>query len=368
MSRIAYVKANVGEHEVDYAIDAVRHGWGTNCYKCIDLFEERFAQFIGAPYAIATSSATGALHMGMAALGIGIDDEVILGDMNWIASVAPVTYLGAKPVLVDIDPVSWCLDPAAVEAAITPRTKAIIAVHLYGNLADIDALLRIGERHGIPVIEDAAEAIGSIWHGKRAGTLGIFGVYSFHGSKTMTTGEGGMFVTSDAELYARMRTLSNHGREQGENRQFWPAVIGYKYKISNVQAAIGCGQLDRIDELVDGKRRVFAAYKRGLAGLPLQLNPEPEGTQNGYWMPSMIVDEGVPFDRDDLLRSFADADIESRIVFWPLSMLDMFEARPENKIAYSVYPRAINLPSFAGMTDDEVERVCGVVRSYLSHS
>ena len=161
-------------------------------------------------YAIATSSCTGAIHMGMHALGIGPGDEVIMADTNWIATAAPVVHLGSTPVFVDILPDSWCMDPEQVEAAITPKTKAIVAVHLYGNLCDMDALLAIGERHGIPVIEDAAEAVGSVYHGKRAGSMSRFGAFSFHGTKTITTGEGGMFVTNDPDLYEQVLTLSNH--------------------------------------------------------------------------------------------------------------------------------------------------------------
>jgi perosamine synthetase len=180
--------------------------------------------------------------MGLAALGIRPGDEVILGDINWIASAAPITYLGGTPVLVDVLPDTWCLDPARVEAAITSRTKAIIAVHLYGNLCDMDALLDIGRRHAIPIVEDSAEAIGSVWHGKRAGSLGVFGTFSFHGTKTVTTGEGGMFVTEDDALYERVLTLSNHGRVRGEKRQFWPERIGSRHKLED--RAIGCAQME----------------------------------------------------------------------------------------------------------------------------
>jgi perosamine synthetase len=245
-SRIHYTKPSITELEIGYATDAASNGWGEHCYDYIHRFEAMFRQHLGVKHAIATSSATGALHIGMAAMGIGPGDEVVLADINWIASAAPIVYLGATPVLVDVLEDSWCLDPAAVEAAITPRTKAILAVHLYGNLCDMDALREIGLRHGIPVIEDAAEAIGSIWQGQRAGSMGVFGAFSFHGTKTITTGEGGIFVTNDDALYERALTLSNHGRARGETRQFWPATIGFKYKMSNLQAAIGCGQLERI--------------------------------------------------------------------------------------------------------------------------
>lgn len=199
--RIAYTKPSITELEVRYATDAAANGWGEQCYAYIGRFENSYKEHLGVKHAIATSSCTGALHMGMAALGIGPGDEVIMADTNWIASAAPIVHLGAKPVFVDILPESWCVDPELAEAAITPRTKAILAVHLYGNLCEMDRLLAIGEKHGIPVIEDAAEAIGSIYYGKRAGSMGCFGTFSFHGTKTVTTGEGGMFVTNDDDLY-----------------------------------------------------------------------------------------------------------------------------------------------------------------------
>jgi perosamine synthetase len=238
--RIHYTKPSITELEVTYATDAARNGWGERCYEYILRFEAAFKAHLDVKYAIATSSCTGALHMGLAALGVGPGDEVILADTNWIASAAPIVHLGAKPVFVDILPDSWCIDPELAEAAITPRTKAIMAVHLYGNLCDMDRLLDIGKRHGIPIIEDAAEAIGSQYHDKRAGSMGKFGGFSFHGSKTLTTGEGGMFVTNDADLYEKVLTLSNHGRARGQTKQFWPDTVSYKYKMSNIQAAIGC--------------------------------------------------------------------------------------------------------------------------------
>jgi len=284
--RIPYTRPSITELEVGYATDAARNGWGEHCYDYLNRFEARFREYVGVRHAIATSSCTGALHMGLAALGIGPGDEVILADTNWVASVAPVVHLGAQPVFVDILADSWCLDPAQVEAAITPRTKAILAVHLYGNLCAMDRLLAIGRERGIPVVEDAAEAIGSVWHGKRAGSMGVFGAFSFHGTKTLTTGEGGMFVTDDDALYERVLTLSNHGRARGQKRQFWPDVVGYKYKLSNVQAAIGCGQLERIAELEARKRAILRNYRELLADCKgVAMNPEPAGTQNGAWMP-----------------------------------------------------------------------------------
>ena len=207
MSRIPYAKPSIGNLELSYAADAAENGWGDQCYDYICKFEAIFRKHLNVDYAIATSSCTGALHLGMAALDIGPGDEVILADTNWIATVSPIVHLGAKPILVDVLPDSWCINPRAIESAINENTKAIIAVHLYGNLCDMEQLMSISERHKIPIIEDAAEAIGSVYKGNRAGSMGVFGTFSFHGSKTLTTGEGGMFVTNSEDLYQKTLTL-----------------------------------------------------------------------------------------------------------------------------------------------------------------
>ena len=365
--RIYYTKPSITELEVEYATDAARHGWGDRCYEYIEKFEAKFRAHFGAGYAIATSSCTGAIHMGLAALGVGAGDEVILADTNWIASASPVTYLGATPVFVDILPDTWCLDPDKVEAAITGKTKAIIAVHLYGNLCELDRLLAIGEKHGIPVIEDAAEAIGSKWRERCAGSLGKFGSFSFHGTKTVTTGEGGMFITNDSDLYERVLTLSNHGRVRGQTKQFWPDEIGFKYKLSNVQAAIGCAQMDRINELIDRKREIFSIYQSRLADLEgVSLNTEKAGTVNGYWMPTVVfsVDSGVT--REQLIAAFRAENIDARVFFHPLSSLPMFRANPSNRNSYSIPERAINLPSYHDLTTTDQDRVVDVVEKVMS--
>ena len=366
-TRIHYTRPSITEREVAYAADAAAHGWGERCYEYIGRFEEAFARHLGVRHAIATSSCTGALHLGLAALGVGPGDEVILGDINWIASAAPITYLGASPVLVDVLEESWCIDPAAVEEAITPRTKAILAVHLYGNLCDMRRLKEIGAKHGIPVIEESAEAIGSAFAGgKRAGSEGIFGTFSFHGTKTLTTGEGGMFVTDDSALHERVLTLSNHGRAHGQVKQFWPDAIGYKYKMSNLQAAIGLGQVERIEELIEEKRRIFRCYAEALGDFPVQMNPEAPGTRNGYWMPTLVARAGVPFDRDRLLAEFKAENIDGRVFFWPLSDLPPGLRRPHpTPVAHGLFHRAVNLPSYHGIAEDELARVVEVVRRNL---
>jgi len=362
-SPIAYTRPSITELEVAYATEAARDGWGPKCYDFIDRLERDFSAHIGITQSIATSSGTGAMHLGLAGLGIGKSDEVILADTNWVATVAPVVHLGATPVLVDILPDTWCIDPAKAEAAITPRTKAIIATHLYGSTCDMDALLAIGAKHDIAIIEDAAEAIGSAIGERKAGAMGRFSTFSFHGTKTMTTGEGGMFATDDLSLFERVHQLANHGRDPEETRQFFPTVTGYKFKMANVQAAIGCAQLERIDELIAGKRQIMARYREMLAGIDqIKLNTEPEGTTNGYWMPTVVFDADLGISREMLLAAFKAEEIDARVFFWPLSALPMFEEKRENRHAWDIPERAINLPSFGDMTIVQQERVVAVVK------
>ena len=363
MTRIYYTKPSITDLEVRYATDAARHGWGERCYEYISRFEDAFKQHLGVKHAIATSSCTGALHMGMAALGIEPDDEVIMADTNWIASAAPIVHLGAKPVFVDILPGSWCINPDLVEAAITRKTKAILAVHLYGNLCDMDSLRDIGEKHGVPIIEDAAEAIGSVYHGKRAGSIGKFGTFSFHGTKTLTTGEGGMFVTNDSDLYETVLTLSNHGRARKQTKQFWPDMVGFKYKMSNIQAAIGCAQLERIDDLICRKREILSYYWQQLESqVGLTMNPEPAGTINGAWMPTVVFEPETGVKTEELQRYFAAKDIDARVFFHPLSSLPMFAEIPENSVAYDIPKRAINIPSYHEISTEEQDRVLSVIQ------
>jgi len=371
MNKIFYTKPSITELEIHYATDAATNGWGDNCYGYINRFEDLFKKHLGVKHAIATSSCTGALHMGLAAIGIKLGDEVILADTNWIASAAPITYLSAKPVFVDILPDTWCIDPVKIEAAITPKTKAIIAVHLYGNLCEMDKIMAIGKKYNLAVIEDAAEAIGSVYKGRKAGSIGDFGVFSFHGTKTVTTGEGGMFITNDSALYEKVFTLSNHGRARGQTKQFWPDMVGFKYKISNIQAAIGCAQMERIEQLISRKRQIFQLYVEGLKPVTdkILMNPELTGTVNGFWMPTIVARSGVTFDRQKLLDVFKSELIDGRVFFWPLSSLGLKQfsvVKNSTPVAYALYDKAVNLPSYHEISSDDIRRVCQIIISYIN--
>ena len=364
---IPYTKPSITSTEVEFVLDAVQNGWGSQCYDYINKFESRFAEYVGSTYAIATSSCTGALHMGLHALGVGPGDEVIIPDSTWMATAAPIVYLGATPVFVDIDPISWCIRADLVEKAISPKTKAIIAVHLYGNLCDMTSLNHISQQYCIPLIEDAAEALGSVYFGQKAGSIAKFGVYSFHGTKTITTGEGGMFVTNDYSLYQLVLTLSNHGRSAGQKKQFWPDMVGFKYKMSNIQAALGCAQLDRIDDIINKKRHIFSKYAQLLQSSSLSLNPEPDQCTNSYWMPTFVVSDNVAFSLASLQRDLSQASIDARVFFWPLSSTCIPGRKANNNSYLSEYinTRSLNLPSFYDMTDKQIETVAAVVLNHV---
>ena len=369
LSKIHYAKPSIGEREFEYVMDAVQNGWGERCYDYIKRFERDFAAYIGVNHAIATSSCTGALHLGLRALNIGAGDEVILADINWIASAAPIFYVGATPVPVDVLDDSWCLDPEAVARAITPKTKAIIAVHLYGNLAAMDELNALASRHGVTLIEDAAEALGSEDKGRKAGSMSTFSVFSFHGTKAMTTGEGGMLATNDESIRRRVEQLNNHGRAANDMRQFWPSELGHKYKISNLQAALGCAQLERAQELISRKREIFHLYRNALAAaLPnIQMNPEPGGTYNSYWMPTVVLPEELASRRDTVLGSMRKAGIDARVFFPCLSDTPVFEHLPRvpTPRAHNLAPRSFNLPSYHEMTVSDQKRVVEAVLQSL---
>lgn len=362
MNKIHYAKPSITDLEVRYATDAARNGWGERCYDYLAQFEALFKAHLGAKFAMATSSGTGAIHLGLIALGIQPGDEIILADINWTASVAPITYIGAKPIFVDILPDTWCIDPDAIRSAITPKTKAIYVTHLYGNLCEMDEIQMIAKEHGLSIIEDAAEALGSVYHGKRAGTFGDFSIFSFHGTKTVTTGEGGMFVTDREDLYDMVQMLNSHGRNPKNPRQFWCEMIGYKYKMANIQAAIGCAQMERIEELIARKREIFHAYQQVFQGLcGITMNPEKSDTINGYWMPTIVFDKSLNFDRQKLLDQFKAHNIDGRVFFYPLSMMPMFKEHHKNIVSYDVFERAINLPSYHDMTDEDIRRVTDMV-------
>jgi perosamine synthetase len=363
----------ISEKEIAYVTDAVTNAWYANANVYHERFERAFADYIGVRHAISLPSCTSAIHLSLLAMGVGPGDEVIVPDITWIASAAPVSYVGATTVFADVDPRTWCLAADAFEACITPRTKAVIPVDLYGNLPDWPALRAVAQRHGVAIIEDAAEAIGTTFQGRKAGAFGDTGVFSFHGSKTLTTGEGGMLVTDRDDLRDRALILRDHGRKPGD-RFFFNSEIGFKYKMSSLQAALGLAQLERVEELVVRKRQIFEWYRARLEDVPgLVLNYEAAGTRNTYWMVTAILPEASELKKDRLMELFQREGVDTRPFFHPLSAIPAYanepqaeRARARNHISHAISPRGINLPSALNLTEAQVDRVCGLLKQFMS--
>jgi len=366
----------VTQKEIDYVAEAAANSWYTNANTYHMRFESAFAKYIGRNYAIAVPHCTSALHLALLSLGIKPGDEVIVPEVTWIATAAPISYLGATPVFADIDARYWCMDPDSFEQNITRRTKAVIVVDLYGSMPDMDTILSIADRHGIAVIEDAAQAIGAEYKGKRAGSFGYASVFSFHGTKTMTTGEGGMFLTDDEATYRRCYYLSDHGRDGSDGRLLWNTEVAYKYKMSSLQAAFGLAQLERIDELVERRRQIFAWYKEALEGVPgIMLNETTPNVKSTFWMVTAVIDSALGITKEQAIATMADKQIGCRPFQYPLSSLPAYADLPEAKVAqsrnsraYSVSPYGINLPSGFNMTQELVIYVSNSFKEVLAKS
>jgi perosamine synthetase len=363
--KIPVAGPSITDHEIGYVADAAAHAWFEHANDYPDRFERAFAEYLGVRHAVALPSCTAALHLSLAALGVGSGDEVIVPDVTWIASSAPISYVGAEPVFADIDPQTWCLDAESVRRALGPRTKAVIAVDLYGGMPDFDALLAVLEPRGIPLIEDAAEAIGSCYRGRPAGSFGTTGTFSFHGSKTVTTGEGGMLVTDGDDIHARVKMLRDHGRKP-RDRTFFNEEIAFKYKMSALQAALGLAQIERVDELVDRKREIFSWYAARLRDRPgLTLNHESDVLRNSYWMITVIASPDFGHTKESIMAGLDEYNIDTRPFFHPLSTIPAYcdlrssaGARERNPVGHALSPYGLNLPSGLQLTEDDVAFVC----------
>lgn len=367
MRKVLAAKPSITQREIEYVNDAICNGWGEHCYDYLIRFENEFKSYQNSPYGLATSSCTGALHIAFASLGLKALDEVIVPDITWIASISPIVQLGATPVFIDVEEDSWCIDPESIEAAITPLTKAILVVHVYGNLVNMGEIMRIAKKYGLPVIEDAAEALGSEYEGKKAGSIGDYGVFSFHGTKTMTTGEGGMLVSNNKRLFEQASIIANHGRDPAVPKLFWCEQVGLKYKMSNLQAAIGVAQLERVDKLVDNKRRIFELYKEYFSEADIVMNTERENCKNSFWMPTIILPVSFSLEkRDALIQAMLSKNIQVRPFFYPVSSFPMFSPVLDNKISLSLYQRGINLPSYFDMDELDIEYVVSNLKEQIS--
>jgi perosamine synthetase len=368
MSRIPVYQPSLTGREEQYVLEAVRSGWISSRGDFIDRFEAACAAYLDIPAERVTSVCNGtvALHLALLAAGVGPGDEVIVPTFTYVASVNAIRYVGAIPVFADSRPDTWQVDAEDVARRITPRTRAIMAVDLYGCPCDMDALAAIAGPRGLVIIEDAAEAFGSRWHGRHVGTEADVATFSFFGNKTITTGEGGLVVFKDAAVAAEAKMLKSQYASQ--TRRYWHDKIGYNFRMTNLAAAIGLAQIERIDEIMAKKRALARAYETRLSDLPLSFQPEPPDAVNSYWMVSALLPRGA--DREAFFAHLEAAGVETRPLFYPSHILPMFTEFSSGQQAYPVAAdigaRGFNLPSWPDLPAADIDRVCDAVRSWFA--
>ena len=364
---IPVAEPTLSGNELRYVTDAVRSGWVSSAGPFVTKFENAFADFSGTKFAVSCSSGTAALHLVLSALGIGPGDEVIVPSLTFIATANAVRYVGAKPVFVDVEREFWQMDPARMEKAISKKTKANIPVHLYGQPADMRVILGIARKYDIFLIEDAAEAIGAEIDGKRVGSWGIAGVFSFYGNKIITTGEGGMVTTNSRSLARRLSVLRNHGMSR--TQKYLHERLGFNYRLTNLQAAVGLAQLEKIDDLLRKKIAIARWYDKYLdqtAGI--RLPKTAPWAKNVYWMYSIVVDPAVSgITRDGIIQKLQNRGIETRPFFRPVHTQPIYSAYKKTKLPNTEFLslRGLNLPSSANLDEEQVRRISKIIKSVL---
>lgn len=364
MQKFIPVYEPVLTHEVKKnVIECMESNWISSRGKFIDEFEEKFSLWTGSKYSASVSNGTVALHLALLALDVGAGDEVIVPTFTYVASVNAIAYVGATPVFVDSLPGSWQIDPMDIERKISKKTKAIMAVHLYGQPADMLKIMTIAKKYDLKVIEDAAEAFGSKIGNCHVGTYGDISTYSFYGNKTITTGEGGMVVTNNFDLDKRVRKLKGQGL--AGTKEYWHDEIGYNYRMTNICAAIGVAQLNVADSILAKKRHIAELYKKLLLDLPLSFFWEISGTTSSFWMNCIKVD--IPADRDILRDFLKKQGVETRPGFFPSHTMPMFIQynKSEYPVALMLAASVINLPSSPAMSDDDVIYVVNVIKNFF---
>lgn len=359
--KIPVYQPSLSGREKEYVNECLDSSWISSKGKFLPLFEKGFANYIGVKHATGVCNGTVALHLALLALGIGEEDEVIVPTLTYIASVNAIKYAGATPVFADSLSDTWQLDPADLESRITPKTKAIMAVHLYGHPCEMDEIVSVCKRHNLYLIEDCAEAIGTYYKGKHVGTFGDISTFSFYGNKTITTGEGGMVVSNDDTLMDR----ANHFKGQGlaKYRQYWHDVIGYNYRMTNICAAIGLAQLEQVDEFLKRKRQVANWYKEFIQNPEIQIHQEKSDCVHSYWMVSILTKNSES--RDKLREELANQGVETRPVFYPVHTMPMYSQNFQKfKVAEDIGWRGINLPSYPGLSEGQVKMICDVINKF----
>jgi perosamine synthetase len=363
--RYPVYQPSLSGREKEFVLDCLDSTWISSKGKYIAQFEREFANYVGGRHALSVSNGTVAIHVALEAIGIGPGDEVLVPTLTYVASANAVAYTGAKPVFVDSEAQYWQLDLADAEKKITPKTKAIMVVHLYGHPCNMDQVMAFARKHRLLVVEDCAEAVGTMWNGKHVGTFGAVSTFSFFGNKTITTGEGGMVTTEDDEIAARVTKLKGQGL--AGNREYYHDIIGYNYRMTNICAAIGCAQMEQLPAIVKKKRELAAWYSESLSGLPLSVHKCAPQAQHSYWMVTVLLDDQA--DRVPLRKTLVDAGIETRPMFVPVHEMPMYsaECRSDFPVAASLSVRGINLPSYPALSRKDVGGISGVISEFFGN-
>lgn len=363
---ISVAKPDLSGNEERYVVEAIRSSWISSTGLFVTRFEREYAELCGTRAAIGVCNGTIALHLALLGLGVRPGDEVLVPSLTFIATANAVRYVGAEPVFVDVDPDTWCIDPERLAEAVTRRTKGIIAVHLYGHPADMDAINRVAGIHGLWVVEDAAEAHLAKYKGRPTGGLASIGTFSFYGNKIFTSGEGGAVTVDDPALELRLRTLRGQGMDP-LRRYFFP-VTGHNFRITNVACAILCAQLERVDAILARRRAIFRAYRERLSGLAgIGFQPVAPWAEPSPWLFCITVDAaGFGRTRDELGAILADAGIETRPFFIPLHRLPPFRDRSRDRtsdlgVTDRLAERGMNLPTYADLTEPDIDRIADVI-------
>ena len=351
--RIPLAEPEIGKEELENVIECVKSGWVSSKGPFIEEFEKNFSNYLNVKHGIATSNGTAALHLALAALGIKKGDRVLVPSLTFVAVANAVRYTGAEPVFVDSHPDYWCIDPSKIEEKIDSRTKAIIAVHLYGHPCDMGEIMRIAQDRGLQVIEDCAEAHGAEYNGRKVGSYGIISCFSFYGNKIITTGEGGMCLTNNEDLANRMRILRDHG--MSPDKKYWHDIVGFNYRMTNMQAALGVAQLKKLDLLIDKKRRIAITYKKLLQDLSTVVPaPEMPWARSVYWFYSVLVKKSF---RDKIIDYLEREGIETRPFFYPLHVLPPYKDGLKLPVSEELSAMGLNLPSAFRLSEKHIQKV-----------
>jgi perosamine synthetase len=366
MQRIPVAQPTLGGNERAYVLDCLDSSWISSSGKYISAFEDAFAEFCGVQHAVATNNGTTALHLALVVLGLEPGDEVIIPTVTYIATANAVRYCHATPVLCDVLEGTMNLDPAKIESLITPKTKGIIPVHLYGHPADMTAINEIAQRRGLWVLEDAAEAHGAEVNGRKVGGLGTLATFSFFGNKIITTGEGGMVTTNDAALAERLRLYRGQGMDP--KRRYWFPVIGYNYRMTNIQAALGLAQMEQLEAALADRQRVADLYNEHLSPMAdqLVLPGQANWAKQVFWMYNVFLRTGDEAKRNHIMGILDEAGIETRPVFYPMHVLPPYLEAAPYPVADQWAHRGINLPTFRELGEAEISRIAGALRQALA--